>query len=422
MLAQSFTEVLRDNGLDSIYPDLQEFCLDQQEIHSLGNKRMVEAIRSNNSIGGYCVHALTGGDWVVGAGLLDLFRNPKGSFWGTKEANQPRYLALRVQPRNVYASKGTRITVNGINDRTPVSGQLDLEVISSEGKRVSLTESVVEMGVGVHQLINDEFDTAELSGTYTARVTLTDPAGAVIAQNQVIFDVFDEEQLAAPAAEIAVLDSNNSLRPFLKSAGISYAEFDANTPKTTPVFVSKAVAGNPQVKSRFAQLKQFVEQGGTAVYLETVQRWSGNPYWSKKLPTQEVLPIQMSVQQGKGLWVGVSHIVTDHPVFDGLPSKCMMGQIYENVWSPQALMDVDGQKIVAAVSHGWFGGEKDKQNYLGPAPAWCGMDLGVVPQGQGRYVLSAMRIVEHLGSDPVADKILFNLIDWTSEQAGKAQP
>ena len=53
-------------------PILQKFCLDQQAIHSQGNKRMLEAIRSNSSTGGYAVHALTGGDWVLGAGLLDL--------------------------------------------------------------------------------------------------------------------------------------------------------------------------------------------------------------------------------------------------------------------------------------------------------------------------------------------------------------
>ena len=42
------------------------------------------------------------------------------------------------------------------------------------------------------------------------------------------------------------------------------------------------------------------------------------------------------------------------------------------------------------------------------------MDLGVVSHGRGRYVLSSMRIVENLGKDPVADKILFNLIEWTT--------
>ena len=38
---------------------------------------MIEASRLNNTIKGYCIHALTGGDWVLGAGLLDLWRQPK---------------------------------------------------------------------------------------------------------------------------------------------------------------------------------------------------------------------------------------------------------------------------------------------------------------------------------------------------------
>ena len=36
-----------------------------------------------------------------------MFRNPKGAYWGTKEANQPRYLALRVRPRNIYAAQAS---------------------------------------------------------------------------------------------------------------------------------------------------------------------------------------------------------------------------------------------------------------------------------------------------------------------------
>ena len=43
------------------------------------------------------------------------------------------------------------------------------------------------------------------------------------------------------------------------------------------------------------------------------------------------------------------------------------------------------------------------------------MDMGVVGHGAGRYVLNTLRLVENLGTDPVADKILFNLIHWAAE-------
>ena len=413
-MAQWIREALRESSLDSVYPDLRKFCLDQQEIHSQGNKRMIEAIRSNNSTGGYAVHALTGGDWVLGAGLLDLFRNPKRSYFGTKEANQPRYLALRVRPRNIYATRGAKITITGINDLNEVAGKLSVDVITADGTSVFHAEKDVPLVLGISSLFEEKLDAGKLAGAYSVRTRLTGVNGSVVAENTVAIDVFTDRHLAAPKAKIAVLDINNSLRPFLRKVETPWVEFDANTPQSLPVFVSKAFAGNPNAIARFEKLEKFVQQGGTAVYLETVQRWANNPLGGGKLPSREVLPVAMKINAGKGLWVGVSHIVTDHPAFKGLPSKRMMGQIYENVWAPQTLMDTGGTLIVGSVSHGWFQGDSDSQNYQGPSPAWHGMDMGVVRHGKGRYVLSALRIVENLGADPVADKILFNLLEWTT--------
>lgn len=414
-MAEWIRGALKESGLDEVYPDLQKFCLDQQEIHSQANKRMLEAIRSNSGTGGYAVHALTGGDWVLGAGLLDLFRNPKGSYSGTKEANQPRYLALRVRPRNVYAERGAKITVTGINDLDGVAGRISIDVVSADGESVLSTEEQASLGSGISSLFEDELDTAKMAGAYTVKTRLTGKDGLLVAENAVDIDVFTKEQLAPPKAKIAVLDVNNSLRPFLKEMGVPFVEFNPNTPKTLPVFVSKAFAGNPQAKGRFAALEKFVRQGGTAVYLETVQRWAPNPLGGGRPPKPEVLPIEMEIQAGKGLWVGVSHVVRDHPVFDGLPANRMMGQVYENVWAPQNLKGVGGEIIVGSVSHGWYQGEKDKQNHIGPSPAWYGMDLGIVPHGKGRYVLSVLRIVENLGEDPVADRLLVNLIRFATD-------
>ena len=49
-------------------------------------------------------------------------------------------------------------------------------------------------------------------------------------------------------------------------------------------------------------------------------------------------------------------------------------------------------------------------------PAFYGMDMGVVGHGEGRYVLNTLRLIENLGTDPVADRILFNLIGWTASE------
>ncbi len=48
-----------------------------------------------------------------------------------------------------------------------------------------------------------------------------------------------------------------------------------------------------------------------------------------------------------------------------------------------------------------------------PPPMW--LDLAVAPYGRGRCILSQLRLVENLGKDPVADKILRNLVAWTTD-------
>ncbi|VGO11991.1 Beta-galactosidase [Pontiella desulfatans] len=413
MLEETTAAVLKESGLDAIYPDVQQFCIEQQKIHSDVNKRMVEAIRSNPMVRGYCVHALTGGDWVLGAGLLDLWRNPKASYYGTKEANAPRYLAVRVMPRNIYAGQPAKVTVTGINDLDAVDGKLEVRLLDADGKVVKKWKHKVELAGGISGLLEEALDASKLSGAYKAEVKLTGKSG-VMAQNTFGFNVFGAADLQVPSAKIAVLDSTDALTPFLKGRGIAFVEFDETTPKSMPVYVVDNVANTKPLKATFRALENFVKQGGTAVYLQAMLR-PGNIYWSGKLPSDEVLPIKKGKKHALGLWVGVSHIVTDHPVFAGLPVNTMMGQEYENVWSPYVLSDMGNDLIVGSVSYGFYAGDKTHmQSYIGPEPAFYGMDMGIVKHGDGRYVLSTLRLIENLGSDPVADKILFNLINWTA--------
>lgn len=415
MLEETTRTALKESGLDAVYPDLQKFCIEQQTLHSNANKRMIEAIRSNPRVRGYCVHALTGGDWVLGAGLLDLWRNPKQSYYGTKEVGAPRYLAIRVMPRNIYAGQAAKVRVTGINDQDAVSGTLEVHLINDEGKSVKEWSRKVDLTSGVSRLLEEVLDASKWSGAFQAAVVLKDSSGTVVAQNTFGFDVFAPKDLSIPSATIAVMDSKNKLKPFLRKKGIAFVEFDQDTPKSLPVFVVDNKAPNAALKSQFKILEKWVRAGGTAVYLQAMLH-PGSAYWSAQLPSDEVLPIRKEKKHAFGLWVGVSHIVTDHPVFEGLPVNCMMGQEYENVWSPYVLKDMGGELIVGSVSYGFYGGpDQHKQCYKGPEPAFYGMDMGVVPHGKGRYVLNTLRLVENLGKDPVADKILFNLINWTAK-------
>ena len=48
--------------------------------------------------------------------------------------------------------------------------------------------------------------------------------------------------------------------------------------------------------------------------------------------------------------------------------------------------------------------------------SWWGTDLTFISMGKGKYLLSQFRILENLGKDPVADKMLINIIKFLEKK------
>jgi len=413
MLERSYREVLKQNGLDAIYPDLETFCAEQQRLHGAANYRMIEAIRSNPRTRGYAVHALTDGDWVLGAGLIDLFRNPKTVYGATQAANRPRLLSLRARPRNLYAGQDLRLELVGINELTPVEGRVALSVLDATDREVWSDAFECTWPSGVSEMFEQSVPMPAVSGSYRACARFEDLAGEVVAERVWEVDLFGEDRLARPQAKPAVLDPGGCLTAFLDERSIGYLPFSGELDVTVPVLVTLP-ENTEQPHPVFQELQTFVENGGTAVYLELFKRAKDSPYWNAERAPRTLMPVAGAVQPALGLWVGVSHIVTDHPVFEGLPVNRMMGQVYENVWSPHCLVGTGASLIAAAVSHNFHQHDTQNQHFMGPEEAWAGMEVGVVNHGEGRYVLSALRLIENLGKDPVADCILYNLLRWVT--------
>lgn len=406
--------VLKESGFDDLYPHLEKFCLDQQSIHGAANKRMIEAVRSNPNVDGYCIHALAAGDWILGAGLIDLWRQPKShAYQATKAANQPRILSIRMFPRNVYAMRGSDIQVIGVNEMDTLSAILTVRVISKHGETILSKESNCEWKKGVSRLLAQRLDTRALGGSYTIRATISAKDGSIVTENVLDFDVFSEQDLAVPAAQVAVLGLDGSLARFLKTGGIHVIEFDASTPQSTPVFVTGVMPKTPADQKRFADLMAYIEGGGTAIYVQGIgksfRRGDSNQVQSL------AVPFAARVEAAQGLWTCIPHLVRDHPIFAGLPTGGMMRDVYENVWATQTLRGLEGEAIVASIGFDWFSHDH-KMHYAGPGESWWGADLAIVPNGKGRSLVSQLRIVENLGKDPVADKILYNLIEFTTSR------
>ena len=414
-LAEEQPRMLEESGFAYLYADLEAWCLEQQRIHGKANRRLIEGARANPEIDGYCIHALTGGDWILGAGLLDLWREPKSyAYEGTKAANQPQIISIRVVPRNVYAEAGTKVSVIGINEHQDMGARLHVEVVDAAGASVMVRDVDVDYSRGVSDLFSEAVATASLDGTYTVNATLKDGQGKTVTENTFDFDVFPARDLAKPTAKIAVLDPVGRLKAFLHNQGIAFAEFSADTPVSVPVLVTDVRSESAEARPAFEALIPYIASGGTAVYIDG----SGQPWGGRRGSNQiysEFLPIYGEVNHAMGLWTAIPHLVREHPVFDGLPVDGPMDDIYGNVWAPVTLMGVGGEPIVASIGFAWFS-QDHEMVYSGPGESYWGADMAEVRYGKGRCILSELKIVPNLGKDPVADRLLYNLIRFAAEE------
>jgi beta-galactosidase len=410
-LAKGQRRVLQESGFSDMYPDLKQFYLDQQTIHGAANKRMIEAVRSNPEVDGYCIHALVAGDWIMGAGLLDLWRNPKSyAYEGTKAANQPRILSIRTKPRNVYAERGMVLEVTGVNELDSATGRLQIEVVSASGDVVYSKRLNTKWDSGVSHLLEKKLRTGQWRGSYTIQARFLTNDNTVLAENFYQFDVFTKRDLQVPKARVAVLSLAGPVPNFLKKSGIKVVEFDSSTTLSTLVFVAGIQQKSEKDNKRFKELFKFIKAGGTAIYIDG----------ARETITSEnsKFPFTAKVHPARGLWTCIPHLVSDHPAFEGLPVNCMMRNVYENIWPTNTLRDLTGagdtkfKTLVASIGFDWFS-EGHKMQYSGPGDAWWGSDMVIVSLGKGRCIVSQLRLTNNLGSDPVADKILFNLIKWT---------
>ena len=409
-LAESLTQVMEESGFSKIFPNLKEFTDDSQAIHARANKLMLEGARMNSRIAGYCLHALTDGDWILGAGLLDLFRNPKAPYYTAQAVNQPRYLVVRALPRTVYADQGTRIQITGINELEALSGSLVVEWLDSAGNVIHESQAEVELQSGITELVSEHQPTEGLLGSYEVRARLLDENGKSLVENSTSLDVFEKANISELTGPVAFLGRNPRLVSYLEKHGFSIEEFSEETPQATPVFVYET---EESLKADLGDsLRRFIEDGGIAVYDNPLKP---KPNWGMELISESLLPVRPLVEGSQGLWTGVSHLVREHPLVKGLPGHCSMGQAYENVYATNTLRNLESDPVIASVSYSIHEHGYDR-NYLGPGEAWIGSDLSTVHLGEGQLLISTLSIVDHLGSDPVADKILFNMVNFVANQ------
>ena len=90
-----------------------------------------------------------------------------------------------------------------------------------------------------------------------------------------------------------------------------------------------------------------------------------------------------------------------------------MSGLYENVAPTISLRNFKGENIVQTIAFDRIpNGNIMKRNYIGSGEVWSGSDLSIVNHGDGKMVLSTLKLLENLNFDPVSEIILLNMINF----------
>ena len=418
-LLDTYKKVLAETGADKFYPTLRDFFLAAQEIHAEGNKDMAEAARINPDVAGICIHALTDGDWILGAGLVDLFRQPKPAYYAAMKSFARRYIAVRPQKPNFFTGDNVTLNITTVNEGQDIEGNLALSIsIEAEnGETVYENPKIsVSSNPGAPGLPSGISGTVKISvpcgapGKYNALVSFTAADGSISVENSAGFYILDEAEAVFPAEPFTLYDEDGALKTYLRRRGAAFSEPASGGAEPSGLI---AVAGALSDTAASEGIWGAVERGATAVYLglppgRTLERGKGISVGKPHLP------FEVNIIISRGLWSSHSHIAKPHPIFEGLPSGCIMGRPYQNVFAQRSMNGMGGDWPAGVVGFGVMWQPRYRMNYTGRTidTAFQAADIAIVPYGKGRFILSTMRLVENLAHDPFAGRITANLLRW----------
>ena len=138
---------------------------------------------------------------------------------------------------------------------------------------------------------------------------------------------------------------------------------------------------------------------------------------SNQLLQSGIFPFKLLARPSFSFWESSMHIAKQHPIFDGLPTNCMMDEPYHEVAPAESFYELEAEEAPAQTIT-WFRPEDiqtkaRKRTYLGGEDLWHGTDIAIKAHGEGNVILSTLILRRKVAHDPVAQLLLSNLLRYS---------
>lgn len=388
-----------ERNLDSVFGDFSKFAAAARELQSDTIKHQIEAIRLNAKLSGYCLTQWCDAGREFGAGILDRWRRPKPVYATLKQAQVPLLPAVQIPKTNLVPREEVHVSVVLVNDeRIETRADLSLQVVGPTNQVLWKKKRNIKIPRGGKEIWAGTISASGSTGIHRFVVRLMQ-GHKVIGQNAVEIHVV--EPIAPCDVDVHVVDPNKEWRErclALAKPGERKASMYVVPP------LGNSIRGYPE--DDLGHVLGEVRGGAVALVFAPPDDWNA---FAERVDES----VTATNKDAVGACMGVYHYVKIHPVFDGLPARCLMRQPYRNVVAPKTFIEAGDEDICGAFDMS----PAVSGNYGVDASAWWGNDLLVRRYGSGRIVFTHLRVLENLGNDPVADRIFVNMLRHFSRRS-----
>jgi hypothetical protein len=377
----------------------------------MGEQRKLglNCIRANpNCVG----HSMTGttdcGD--AGEGVVTLFRELKpGTVDGIFDGWYPLRWCLFVEPVQAYRRTPAHLEAVLANEDALKPGEYPVRVQVVGPNALSVFDKTISVTIPGHAagpepsfampVFSEDVVIDGPSGEY--RFLVTFQKGGAAAGGDVTFYAADPADMPAINGEVVLWGEDEGLGKWLGDRGIKVRRFSSGEPAAREVIL----IGNQPADgaSAWRNLVTRIGRGSTAVFLvSSVFAKKDQPCGWVPLVNKGSVAVLPSWLYHKDEWV------KNHPIFDGLPAGRLMDYTFYRDIIPD---------------HGWVGQDVPTEVVAGAINTSIDYSAGLLVSvnnlGAGRFILNTLLIRENLAHNPVAERLLRNMLNYAARDQHK---
>jgi len=249
------------NGLDGL---LQE----GQEAQEAGSVELIETLRSNPNLNGYCYSQWRDAAWESGPGVCDTFGNFKQVAQALRRVNQAVSVVLRFTPAATCLDRPVQVRAWVINDaRLSGQGRLEVALYRADGRELPRQKVPVELSDArrVTPLALGDLRMDGPTGFCKVRVELYDASNKKLAETERRLLYVAAEQWDLSKYDLLAVEPTAARRSILAASGVRVLS-PPSWPRSRTVLVP---ASGPiwQSRDRVEPLAELLEgigaEGGT---------------------------------------------------------------------------------------------------------------------------------------------------------------